>query len=1006
MITAERWQRIKEVFNSALECEPGQRPAFLSRACAADDALRSEVESLIAAHEKDGQFIDAPAYEVAAGLIANDGGLKAGELIGPYRILSLLGQGGMGEVYLAEDERLERKVALKILPAQFTADRDRLRRFEQEARAASALSHPNILTIYEVGQIDGKHFISTEFIEGLTLRERISGARLRISEALEIGVQIASALSAAHSAGIIHRDIKPENIMVRSDGYLKVLDFGLAKLSRQEKRAGAFSLVSTLVKTDSGMMMGTVTYMSPEQARGLAVDARTDIWSLGCVLYEMVMGRAPFDGQTTSDVIVSILEREPPLLTQQEWEVPEALEWIVTKALTKEREDRYQTAREVLTDLRRLKQRLDAAAELERSVAPASNPQMTLERNGREARLAPATSVVAQTEELRKARSTLSADFLGGAIKQHQRRTLWTLATLALVLFVAAFATYKFAGPFRITRETRTVSSERTGPLKISRVTIWPGVDAHPTISPDSNSIAYSSDHNGSFEIYVKQLMPGGREFQLTSDGEQNFEPTWSPDGKLIAYYSKKRGGIWVIPSLGGVAKQLVEFGSHPAWSHDGVMIAFQSDANHLGGSPVGSSTIWKVPSEGGKPVQLTKIGTPAGGHLSPVWSPDRKRITFVVHNFLATNVWSVSATGDDLKLVFQNSANDPVYAPDGQSIYYTAGTALWKMRVSPSSGEAVGERIFIADMGVSRLRHLAISADGKKLAYSMFAEASNILSIPLSVKSSEPTGPPVNLTNETGTRNMHPTFSPDGRQIAFTERHRGIDSGIWHMDADGKNRGHITVDPNFNLPSWFPDGERIMFISSRDGKRRIWSLRIKSRKAEPLIDIGRDIEYARISPDGKRIIFNLETNGITNTWVVPVEGGDPKQLTFDNELAGFSCWSPDGKFIAYQMKRGDDAYAMVMPSDGGTPTQLTFERGLSWPFSWSPDGDKIAFAGYRDGIWNVYWVSRTDKTQKQVTNYTKLSSYVRYPGWSPLGNQIVYEYAESTGNIWILELK
>ena len=312
-MTPERWQRVKETFQSALDRVPGERAAFLTGACVGDDPLRKEVESLLASHERDGSFIDSPAYQGAAAMLETEQQLEAGQKIGHYEILSTLGKGGMGEVYLARDTKLDRKVALKLMPSAFTKDRERLRRFEQEARAASALNHPNILTIHEIGEVNDRRFIATEFVDGETLREKMIDGPLKIADALKIAEQIASALAQAHGAGIIHRDIKPENIMLRRDGIVKVLDFGLAKLTEQ-KEVGAEDATRQLVQTSAGVVMGTVAYMSPEQARGLATDERTDIWSLGVVLYEMLAGRAAFEGPTTSDLIVSVLEREPPPL--------------------------------------------------------------------------------------------------------------------------------------------------------------------------------------------------------------------------------------------------------------------------------------------------------------------------------------------------------------------------------------------------------------------------------------------------------------------------------------------------------------------------------------------------------------------------------------------------------------------------------------------------------------------------------------------------------------------
>lgn len=361
----ERWEQIERVYTTALETEASQRSAFLDHACAGDDALRREVESLLAYVTRAQEFIESPAIEMAATMPAQElAGSAVGQKAGPYEILSLLGAGGMGEVYLAEDTRLGRKVALKLLPKGLTQDLERVRRFEQEARAVSALNHPNILTIYDIGQVDDIRYIATEFIEGQTLRQEMATGRLELRNALDVACQVASALSAAHEAGIVHRDIKPENIMLRRDGYVKVLDFGLAKLAKPRGLIHSGPIPAG-VSTEVGVVLGTVNYMSPEQTRGQALDARTDIFSFGVVLYEMISGRSPFAGSTSADVIASILEKHPPALPRRG--APEALEWIISKALRKDRDERHQTAKELLSDLKSLRRRLEFEEELARS---------------------------------------------------------------------------------------------------------------------------------------------------------------------------------------------------------------------------------------------------------------------------------------------------------------------------------------------------------------------------------------------------------------------------------------------------------------------------------------------------------------------------------------------------------------------------------------------------------------------------------------------------------------
>ena len=358
-MTPERWQEVEDVLQGALDRPPQERASFLDEACAGDDQLKDEATSLINAYDEAGDFIEQPAIaRDARVLVGDDVDHRIGSDVGPYKIIERLGAGGMGEVYLAQDARLDRLVALKILPAYFASDDTRLRRFQREARAASALNHPNILTIHEVGDSAGIPYISTEFIDGVTIRELIRKQQLSLAEVLDIAEQVASGLAAAHAAGIVHRDIKPENIMRRTDGLVKILDFGIAKLMEPEMPEGWDETgAHARTHTEAGLVMGTANYMSPEQARGLPVDERTDIWSLGVVLYEMLTERLPFNGATRMDTMVAILERNPaPLcgVAADKYSVSPQLRLTVAKCLRKEMSDRYRTANELLAELKSL----------------------------------------------------------------------------------------------------------------------------------------------------------------------------------------------------------------------------------------------------------------------------------------------------------------------------------------------------------------------------------------------------------------------------------------------------------------------------------------------------------------------------------------------------------------------------------------------------------------------------------------------------------------------------
>src|SRR5579863_9207778 len=373
--SSDRWRRLEALFYEAVELKPEERAEFLDQRCGGDAELRKEVETLLESAEKPMDFLERPVLEAAHRMMEQDhhDSIAPGTRLAHYEIVSMIGAGGMGEVYLAEDKRLRRKVALKMLAPELTRDAHGLRRFEHEAHAASALNHPNILTIHEFGQADGMHFIASEFIEGVTLRQRLANGRLELSSAVEIAIQIASALAAAHVCGIVHRDIKPENVIVRTDGIVKVLDFGIAKLT--ERRVGeTIRRRATTVgasTSEPGMVLGTAKYMSPEQARGIEVDPRSDIFSLGAVIYELVTGRSAFEGGTASDIIAEILKVELPPPVEFAPEVPHELERIISKAMRKDRDSRYQSVRDLLIDLQDFKKETEFQEQLRRSARPA-----------------------------------------------------------------------------------------------------------------------------------------------------------------------------------------------------------------------------------------------------------------------------------------------------------------------------------------------------------------------------------------------------------------------------------------------------------------------------------------------------------------------------------------------------------------------------------------------------------------------------------------------------------
>src|SRR5207248_2533701 len=380
-MTPAQLQTIEEIFYAALDQEPDDVARFLETACEGDELLRRKVEALLASRKRVGNFIEDLALGIATRIIENgQADLLVGQTFGHYKISKRIGSGGMSEVYLATDMTAGRKAALKLLPMRFTGDANRLKRFQQEARAVVGLNHPNILTVYEIGEDHSTYYIASELIEGETLRQRLMRGRMQLSEAVDVAIQVANALAAAHETGIVHRDIKPENIMLRPDGYVKVLDFGIAKLAEQEVPVAIpIDEALLMVETNLGSILGTVRYMSPEQARGAPVDKGTDIWSFGVVLYEMITGHAPFTGETPGEAMHSILETEPSPLTRYITQIPAELQQIISKTLRKDRAERYQSAHEVLEALQSLRRRMEFKAELERSRSSRESPGSSAE---------------------------------------------------------------------------------------------------------------------------------------------------------------------------------------------------------------------------------------------------------------------------------------------------------------------------------------------------------------------------------------------------------------------------------------------------------------------------------------------------------------------------------------------------------------------------------------------------------------------------------------------------
>jgi serine/threonine protein kinase len=924
MMTPERWQQIDQIYQAALDQEAADRSKFISSACGDDAELRREVESLLVAHEQAGSFIAEPALRSAARLLARD---QTSSLIGAtlahYRIESILGAGGMGEVYLALDAKLNRKVALKLLPASFINYANQLGRFEQEARAASALNHPNIITIYEIGEVDGRNFIVTEFVDGKTLREQMTNTRMTVGEVIDIAAQIASALQAAHEARIVHRDIKPENIMIRRDGFVKVLDFGLAKLTQPwTESVDTQTPTKGTVHTEPGVVMGTVNYMSPEQARGLAVDARTDIFSLGVVIYEMVAGQAPFDGATRSDLIVALLERQPPPLARFAPEAPAELERIMIKVLDKDQDERYQSAKDLLIDLKRLKQRLEVEAEIERT-APSDLRNTVGEAKVSESRevvsTAPGAAALTAIEDPHK---TSGGKYIIAEFKRHKRGVI-VIATLIVVAVGIAYM-----APLLSQKPKTVQESQIATPL-----TTDPGFEGLPSLSPDGNQVAYASGgpQTENFDIYVKQI-GGGPPRRLTSDPAVDEFPAWSPDGRSIAFI-RDRGDkleVLLIPSLGGPERKIAEtvadnttfiFSWAPpylSWSADSKYLVTTDRASP--GEPHG---LFVLSVATGEKRRLTTPPATALADGNPAISPDGRTLAFVRIASHGNPQLYVLPLSDDYKSAGEERHLDlskpsvfgPAWTADGKEILCSAGQRWggWRLWRVPVFGSEKPQPL--ASVG-SEDAQPTISRQGNRLVYGHWTSDLDIWRAEVSSRAEG--NPPMKLIASTRWDSA-PQYSADGSKIVFASDRSGYNE-VWMSNADGSNPVQLTsLESDSGYPGWFPDGKRIVFDFSKEGQADVYTTDITTLAPHRLTTESGDDLTPSVSHDSEWIYFASRRTGRLEVWRMRAEGGEAVQVTYKGGWAPKE--SPDGKVVYYLLPDSLDVWKVAI--GGGEETRV-----------------------------------------------------------------------------------
>ena len=917
----ERWKQVDSLLQSVLELPSEERDAFLRQACADDQTLEGEVRALLTLERKAGSFLQTPVMEAAP---AEPRSSLAGKTISHYRVIEKLGEGGMGSVWKARDTRLDRYVALKVLHAARMSGAERKRRFVQEARSASALNHPNIITIHEIDEADGADFIAMEFVPGKALDQLIPRKGLRLNEAIDYAIQVADALAAAHAAGIVHRDLKPANVMVNESGCVKVLDFGLAKLTEKAGAEDAGNITFEPAGTDEGVILGTVSYMSPEQADGKRVDARSDIFSFGAVLYEMITGRRAFPGDFMVSILSAVLRDEPKPAHEIVKGLPRDLDRIVARCLRKDPNQRYQHAGDLKIDLQQIKEE------------PASG---------------------------------------GPAARRPGGHSLWRFVGAAACV-AASFAIGQW------------FHAPDTPPAvwQLTQFTRDAGLSNRPALSRDGKLVAYSSDagQDGGMDLYVSQVA-GGQPIRLTFDGAGNTWPDFSPDGSKIVFRSNRGGGgIYEIPAFGGQSRLLTQGGFRPRFSPDGSRVAYWAGSETIDNTIPGTASVWVVPAAGGQP---HRVGPSLTAARTPIWSPDGKRLLFVgytsakLYDQANLDWWLAAVDGTDgVKtglhdaLIRARLSTVPGFLPypscwsgDTNTVIFSryngySGDAanLWEIGLSSQTGKVTGiPRQLTAGAGVEED---VTCASGGALAFASRESRSQVWSLPFDLVRRKPTGAPARISAP-GPWVAYPSLSHEARLVAFFSNRSG-QTNIWRRDlatGDESIVARSSLEQRFPVIS--PSGARIAFaVNEQDGTRTVYVTAAGSEPEKVCEGCTRPTDW---SSDEKTLLIFAGTPYQVNLLDVAAHQQTPL-LKHPTDHLLYGHFSPDNRWISFTVRTSPTrAHLAIAPLNGPRPIPESAWITIAdvwtedWA-NWSPDGQTLYFPSERDGH-RCLWGQRID---------------------------------------------